>query len=124
LRLDPDPHKSRNSKASEAQNRAVDAQNGGLEAQNGALEGLWTCGRRIRICIKVESWIRIRIKVEIQKFQRLKIEPWTLTMEAWRFKMEPWRVYRPVVADSYHYEEELDPDSDPHLSEKLDLDPH
>ncbi len=46
LKLDPDPHKSQNSKASEAQNRAVDAHNGGLEVQNGALEGLETCGRR------------------------------------------------------------------------------
>jgi hypothetical protein len=31
-------------------------------------------------------------------------------MEAWRLKMEPWRVYGPVVADSNHFEEELDPD--------------
>jgi hypothetical protein len=39
--LDPDPHLSQNSEASEAQKiRAVDAHNGGLEAQNGALEGL------------------------------------------------------------------------------------
>jgi hypothetical protein len=29
-------------------------------------------------------------------------------MEAWRLKME---VYRAVVADSDHFEEELDPDS-------------
>ncbi len=29
--------------------------------------------------------------------------------------MEPWRVYRPVVADSRHYEEELD--LDPHYSD-------
>jgi hypothetical protein len=24
--------------------------------------------------------------------------------------MEPWKVYRIVVADSHHFEEELDPD--------------
>ncbi len=40
-------------------------------------------------------------------------------------KMEPWRISRPVVADSYHFDEEKDPD--PHLSEQrgpdLDLDP-
>ncbi len=42
--------------------------------------------------------------------------------------MGPWRFYRPVVADFYHFEEELelDLDPDPHLSEKLepDTDPH
>ncbi len=50
--------------------------------------------------------------------------------------MKPGRVYRPVVADSYHFEEEMDPrpdpqlsgklgpDRSPHLSEKLDPDPH
>ncbi len=39
--------------------------------------------------LTVKSWIRIRIKFDIQKLWRLKIEPWTLTMEAWRLKMEP-----------------------------------
>jgi hypothetical protein len=29
---------------------------------------------------------------------------WTLTVEAWRPKIELWRVYRPVVADSHHFE--------------------
>jgi hypothetical protein len=38
--------------------------------------------------------------------------------------MEPWRVYRPVIEDSQHFKEEQDPDSDPHLIEKLDPDPH
>jgi hypothetical protein len=33
-----------------------------------------------------------------------------LTTEAWRLKMELWRVYRPVVADFHHFEEELDPE--------------
>jgi hypothetical protein len=46
-----------------------------------------------------------------------------LTMKACRLKMELWWVYRPVVADSLHFEEELDLDPDPHLSEKLDPDP-
>jgi hypothetical protein len=45
-------------------------------------------------------------------------------MEAWRIKMEPWRVCRTVVADSHHFDEEQDPDPDPHLSEKLDPDLH
>ncbi len=29
-------------------------------------------------------------------------------MEAWRLKMEPWRVYRPVVADSQPFGEDMD----------------
>ncbi len=36
--------------------------------------------------------------------------------------MEPLRVYRQVVADSHHFEEELDPD--PNQCEKLDPDQH
>jgi hypothetical protein len=31
-------------------------------------------------------------------------------MEALRLKIESWRVYRPVIADSHNFEEELDPD--------------
>ncbi len=27
--------------------------------------------------------------------------------------MEPWRVCRPVIADSHHFDEEQDPDTDP-----------
>jgi hypothetical protein len=27
--------------------------------------------------------------------------------------MEPWRVFRKLVADSHHFDEEQDPDSDP-----------
>jgi hypothetical protein len=45
-------------------------------------------------------------------------------MEPWKLKMEPWRVYIPVVADFHHIEEELVSGPDPHLSEKLDPDPH
>jgi hypothetical protein len=63
---------------------------------------------------------------QIQKLRRLKIEPWRAVdandggMEA---QMKSWsrRVYRPVVENFHHFEEELDPD--PHWSEKLDLDP-
>jgi hypothetical protein len=32
-------------------------------------------------------------------------------------------VYRPVVADSHHFDEEQDPDPDPQKSEKSDPDP-
>ncbi len=43
-----------------------------------------------------------------------------------------WRVYRPVVGDSHHFDEEQEPepfksdklDPDPHESDKLDPDPH
>jgi hypothetical protein len=31
--------------------------------------------------------------------------------------MEPWKVYRPVVTDSHHFHEELDPDSYLHSSQ-------
>jgi hypothetical protein len=34
--------------------------------------------------------------------------------------MEPWTVCRPVVTDLLHFDEEQDPDPDPHLREKLD----
>ncbi len=42
-------------------------------------------------------------------------------METWRLTIEPWRVYREVVADCHHFDEEQD--LDPHWSEKLDQDP-
>jgi hypothetical protein len=58
----------------------------------------------------MNSWIRILIKVKIKKLSRLVIEPWTHN-GGLELKMEPWRVLRPVVADSHHFEEELDPDS-------------
>ncbi len=29
-------------------------------------------------------------------------------------KMDPWKVCRPVVADSYYFDEEQDLDPDPH----------
>jgi hypothetical protein len=45
-------------------------------------------------------------------------------MEACKLKMELWRVYRPVVADSHHSDEEQDPYPDPHLTEQSDPDPH
>ncbi len=37
-------------------------------------------------------------------------------MEHWRLKIESWRAFRPVVADSHHFD--MDQDPDPHLSEK------
>jgi hypothetical protein len=60
----------------------------------------------IRICILVNSWIRIRIRIR--------------------------RVNEPVVTDSHHCKAKLYPDlhpsekldPDPHLSEKLDPDLH
>jgi hypothetical protein len=36
------------------------------------------------------------------------------TIEAWRLKLEPWRVGGQVVAGSHHFEEEQEPDPDPH----------
>jgi hypothetical protein len=35
-----------------------------------------------------------------------------LIVEAWRLKMEPWRVYKPVIADFHHFDEEQD--QEPH----------
>jgi hypothetical protein len=34
------------------------------------------------------------------------MEPWRLILEPKRFKVEPWRVFRPVVEDSHHFDEE------------------
>jgi hypothetical protein len=59
---------------------------------------------RIRICIIFGSRIRIRISIRVKSWIRM------LKMEAWRLKMEPWRVCGLVVADSHHFEKELDPD--------------
>jgi hypothetical protein len=44
-------------------------------------------------------------------------------MEPWRLNQESWMFCRPVVEDSQHLDEELDPDPDPHQSEKSDQDP-
>jgi hypothetical protein len=44
-------------------------------------------------------------------------------MEALRLKMESWRVCKTVVADSQDFDEEQDPDQDPHQSDKSDPDP-
>ncbi len=78
--------------------------------------------------IRVNIWIRIRIKVKIQQLLGLKIEPWrgplTLTMQALEAQNRALDVYKPVVADSDNFDEEQDPDPDPHLIEKLDPDPH
>jgi hypothetical protein len=74
-----------------------------------------------RIRIEVKSWIRIRIKAKIQKLSRRAVDA---HKEAWRLKMEPWRIYRPLIADSHHSDEEQDAALDQHLSEKLDPDLH
>ncbi len=52
------------------------------------------------ICTIFGSWIRIRIKCQN-----------SIALEA---KKEPWRVCRPVVVDSRHFDEEQDPDPEPH----------
>ncbi len=92
--------------------------------------GIWI---RIRTHIRVKAGSALKSKVEsLRGSKSSRGGPWTLTMEAWKLKIEPWRVCRPLVADSYHFDEELDPDPDPHWSEtgsgswirKLDPDPH
>ncbi len=50
-----------------------------LEAGSGSTFLLPVPGLRIRNILG--SWIRIRIKVKVQKLLRLQIEPWTLTMK-------------------------------------------
>jgi hypothetical protein len=48
----------------------------------------------------------------MSKALKAQIEPWTLKKEAWGLKkMELWRVFRPMVADSHHFdgEQDLDP---------------
>jgi hypothetical protein len=66
---------------------------------------------RIRIERKAEPGSALKSK--FRSFRGTKYRrggPWTLTMVARRLKMELWRVYRPVVADSHHFDEEQDPD--------------
>jgi hypothetical protein len=38
----------------------------------------------------------------------------TLTIETWSLSMELWRIFIPAVADSHPFDEEQDPDPDPH----------
>ncbi len=38
--------------------------------------------------------------------------------------MDPWKVCMPVVADFKHFDEEQEPNPDPHQSESSDPDPH
>ncbi len=74
--------------------------------------------------------LRIRIIVYIPELWRLKMEPWRARdAHNWDalVRIGPWRVLycRPVVADSYGFdEEERDPHPDLHQSEKSDPDPH
>ncbi len=44
-----------------------------------------------------------------------------LTMDAWRLKNRAVRIWRPVVTDLHHFDEEQDPDQ--HQSEKSNPDP-
>jgi hypothetical protein len=70
-------------------------------------------GSRIRN--KVESWIRIRVKIQ-ELFKRNR-ELWRAVdanSGGVRLKLEPYRVCRPVVAHLHHFDEEQDPDPDPH----------
>ncbi len=52
-------------------------------------------GLRIRIRIVLRCWIRIRIR---------------MTAHSRGSKIVSWRVFRPVVADSPHFDGEKDPD--------------
>ncbi len=36
--------------------------------------------------------------------------------------MEPWRIFRPVLADTHHFDDESDPES--HQNERAGLDPN
>ncbi len=43
----------------------------------------------------------------------------------WRLKVEPWMVFfMPLVADLRHFDEEQDPNPNPHQTERSDPDPH
>jgi hypothetical protein len=55
----------------------------------------------------------------MQKIQRLKTEPWTLTIEVLRLEMEPWRVYRPVVTHSHQFYDEQDPEQTQSVDTKI-----
>jgi hypothetical protein len=95
--------------------RAVDAQNGGLETQHGALRVYRSLvAGSITLMSKSGSAI-----VKIQKHYRLHT---AVDAHNRGSKWSPWSVYRPVVADSHHFDEEQDPD--PHLNEMLDPDQH
>ncbi len=56
------------------------------------------------------------------KPRRLILEPWRLTMEPGHLTEKIWMVFRPVVADSLHSDEE--PDPDPNQIKRSDPDPH
>jgi hypothetical protein len=59
-------------------------------------------GSWIRVRIRVKSWVLFRIEVGIQASNG--------AMKAENGALE----HRPVVADSYHFDEGQDPDLDPH----------
>jgi hypothetical protein len=62
---------------------------------------------RIRICIRVKSRIRIRVNVKIRELCRLKMKPYSGRSQLNYFAVEV--LCRPVVADSDHLDENLDP---------------
>ncbi len=67
---------------------------------------------QFRIRFRAKSWIRIRIKVEFQKLQRVSRQ--SRGRPHWRLTSEPcWRVCRPVVANSNHCEVAQGVDPDP-----------
>jgi hypothetical protein len=67
---------------------------------------------RVRIRIKVKRWIRIRISIAVNFLELYRLillregrgRARNEGMEA-QLKMDPWRVFRPVVADPYHFGE-------------------
>jgi hypothetical protein len=132
--------------ASEAPSGAVDAQNGSLETQRspkGSIDQVvadfhhtdeqkpdpqkWkfrSFRRLIQLwTLKMDSCARIYRPSFHENnivFSNRKRAFWGCFRESWVYKFGHWRVYRPVVADSHHPDE----DPDPHISEKLDPDPH
>jgi hypothetical protein len=67
---------------------------------------------------KAGSESELMSNIKALEVKNSAVEPLTFPKESWRLKMEPWRNCRPVpvVADSHHLAEELNPD--PHWSEK------
>jgi hypothetical protein len=53
-------------------------------------------GSRIRFRIRVKSWIRIRITVNILELSS-RGGPWKLKMEAWKLKMEAGGSHHPLM---------------------------
>ncbi len=78
----------------------------------------WICiilGSRIRIHIRVKSWILIRICIHVKKKVRMDSGRSQQRRRGSKVKMEPWEVCRPV--DSHYSDEKQDPDPDPYQCE-------